>query len=213
MGGSQRRRRRDTLAARSASCHSAQMLSASNATERQRRAAARRRQRARRPYRPPRVRLLLIGESPPRKDLDRYFYLPEVARADYLFAGVVRHLLAAEPERGDKRPQLAALHDLGVFLIDLQPDPCDPRPRERCVGNLVGRAKREAPEHAILIGAATVYDIAHEALVTGGMPVVHERVPFPLGYRRRQAEFDTAFKDALLRARMKSRAPAAQHAV
>jgi hypothetical protein len=159
------------------------------------------------------VRLLLIGESPPRKDLDRYFYFPEVARADYLFAAVVRHLLGAEAERADRRAQLAALRDLGLFLIDLQPDPCDPRPRERCVGNLVGRAKRDKPEYAIVIGATTVYDIAREALLAGGVPVIDERVPFPLAYRGRQAEFDVAFKNELLRAGMKSRATREQRAM
>jgi hypothetical protein len=58
-----------------------------------------------------------------------------------------------------------------------------------------------------------VYDIAREALLTGGVPVIDERVPFPLAYRGRQAEIRRCVQNELLRAGMKSRATREQRAM
>jgi hypothetical protein len=140
------------------------------------------------------VRLLLIAQMPP-DELDRYFYFARVPRADYLFRAVVPHLLGEEPARLDKREQLAALRDQGVFVIDLKPDPCDPRPVEAFVEDLVERATGLAPEHAILI-KVDVYDAAFRALLEAGIRVVDERIPFPS--TGQQKKFCRKFTEALV---------------
>ncbi len=155
--------------------------------------AARRRREAASLYLPERLRLMLIAQTPP-DDLDSYFYFPSVPTADYLFRAVVPHLLGEAPARIDKRNQLAALRKQGVFVIDLKPDPCDPRPAEAFVDDVAERAAALAPKQAILI-KVDVYDLALEALRDAGIPVVDERIPFP--NTGRQREFDARFRLAL----------------
>jgi hypothetical protein len=83
-----------------------------------------RRVRAARRFRPDRVELLLIAESPPAAP-DRYFYFRDVGSHDSLFRYVSRAILGVEPIRADKADRLVELMDRGVFLIDLMPDPID----------------------------------------------------------------------------------------
>ena len=142
----------------------------------------------------------------PPDDLDRYFYFRAVPKADYLFWAVVRHLLGEEPARLDKRPQLRALQGLGVFVIDLKPNPCDPAPLGSFVDDLVRRAHDCEPEHAVLV-KVDVYEAAFERLRDEGVPVIDVRVPFPS--TGQQGVFDTRFRDALAAAGFASRKPVA----
>ncbi|MGH3118622.1 MAG: hypothetical protein ACRDQ2_16215 [Gaiellales bacterium] len=155
-------------------------------------AAARRRCAAER-YRPDRVRLLLVAQTPP-EELDRYFYFPSVPKADYLFQAVVPHLLGEVPARLDKRAQLGRLRDMGVYLNDLKADPCDPREPAGFVDDLVRRAGSVRPERAVLI-KVDVYDAAFHRLCRAGVPVIDKRMPFPSTGRQR--EFSRGFADAL----------------
>lgn len=165
-------------------------------------AAAAKRRRAAKACRPKLIRLLLIAQTPP-EDLDRYFYFPCVPTADYLFQAVVPHFVDEVPARLDKREQLSALRDLGVYVIDLKPEPCDLRPLSDFADDLVRRAKRRNPDDAILI-KVDVYDIAFEPLRDAGVPVVDKRLPFPS--TGRQKEFCRDFEAALKAAGWKSRA-------
>lgn len=156
-------------------------------------AARRRRARAAAKYKPDSVELLLIAEAPPAA-LDRYFYFKDVTRQDSLFRYVARSLLGVEPTRQDKREQLAALRDLGVFLIDVSADPLGTAPLADSIADLVKRAMALAPAKVILI-KATVYDHAFAALRDAGLPVIDERVPFPGSGQ--QKNFEAAFARAL----------------
>lgn len=177
------------------------MVRVANATPADCRSARKRRKEAAEPYIPARVRLLLIAQMPP-DDLARYFYFPNVPRADYLFQAVVPHLLGEEPARLDKRAQLAALRDQGVFVIDLKPDPCSPATIKAFVEDLVSRAVELEPENAILV-KVDVYDAAFEALSRAGVSVIDARLPFPS--TGRQTEFSAGFRDALAAAGIESR--------
>jgi hypothetical protein len=179
------------------------MVLVSEATPDDCRAAAELRNDAADRYRPQRVRLLLIAQMPP-DELDRYFYFATVPTADYLFQAVVPHLLGEQPARLDKREQLAALRDQGVFLIDLKPDPCDDQPIQAFVADLVKRATKLAPEHAILV-KVDVYDAAFQALREAAIPVVDERIPFPSTGQQKQ--FARKFRNALVLAGLPRRAP------
>jgi hypothetical protein len=154
-----------------------------------RRAAAR--------YKPQRVRLLLVAETPPLArppDPPRYFYFENVSKHDYLFRAVVRGVLGAEPDRRGKSALLTRLRRSGVFLIDLKPDPSDPRPLSAFVQSLVRRCRQLRPKRIILI-KTSVYDEAYATLVEAGLPVAGSRVPFP-GWGQR-ARFAREFGRAL----------------
>jgi hypothetical protein len=142
----------------------------------------------------------------PPDHLDRYFYFPAVPKADYLFRAVVPHLLGEEPARFDKRLQLRALQELGLFVIDLKPDPSDPAPLESFVEDLVDRAVDHHPEHAVLV-KVDVYDIAFDRLRQEGVPVLDVRLPFPS--TGQQGVFDARFRLAISQAGFASRKPEA----
>jgi hypothetical protein len=142
----------------------------------------------------------------PPNELDRYFYFPTVPEADYLFQAVVPHLLSEGPVRLDKRGHLGALRDLGVFLIDLKPDPCDPAPLDSFVDDLVERARGLDPQHIVLV-KVDVYDAAFQRLRAVGLPVIDARLPFPS--TGQQTVFATGFRVALAEAGLSSRAPVA----
>ncbi len=177
------------------------MVLSRDATPEECAAAAAKRQRAASAHRPKRIRFLLIAQTPP-EELDRYFYFRRVPTADYLFQAVVPHFLDEVPARLDKRDQLSALRDLGVFVIDLKPDPCDPRPVSDFADHLVRRVNRQNPEHTILI-KVDVYETAFKPLREAGMAVIDKRMPFPS--TGRQKEFCLDFKAALKTAGWKSR--------
>jgi hypothetical protein len=140
----------------------------------------------------------------PPDELDRYFYFDSVPTADYLFRAVVPHILGEDPARLDKREQLAALRDQGLFMIDLKPNPCDPGPIQVFVGDLVARTTELGPEHVILV-KVDVYDAAFQTLRDSGIAVVDERIPFPSTGRQKQ--FAGRFRNALALAGLPSRAP------
>ena len=129
-------------------------------------------------YQPAQIAVLLVAQAPPN-DLGRYFYFEEVTEHDWLFRGVVRAVLEVEPSRAEKRRQLAELKRVGVFLIDLKPDPVeDDSDLAAYVPALVDRCRALKPTRIILI-KTDVYDAAYAALAAAGLPVVNERVPFP----------------------------------
>jgi len=148
-------------------------------------------------YRPDVVELLLVAEAPP-SSLDRYFYFGDVPDQDSLFRYVVRAVLATEPSRPDKPSELRRLADLGVFLIDLKPEPKGPGDAlEAYVPGLVARAAALAPRHVITI-KANVCDLAQQPLRAAGLHVVDQRTPFPgSGQQRRFLEHMGAALDSM----------------
>lgn len=145
------------------------------------------------PYRPDRIRLLLIAEAPPAAP-DRYFYFRDVDTHDSLFRHVARSLLPIEPTRENKPELLAQLRERGVFLIDLKPDPVDGTPLSSYVPQLLRRVQELNPDHIVLI-KATVYDAAYLTLNAAGLSVSSVRIPFP-GSGQQKA-FTQAFATAL----------------
>ncbi|MBB3606610.1 hypothetical protein FHT40_006301 [Mycolicibacterium sp. BK556] len=158
------------------------------AEARQRRAAAAKQ------YQPDKIRLLLVAQAPPEAD-DRYFYFPDVAQHDWLFRAVTKAILPhAEASRTNKAALLAQLRDLGVFLIDLKPDPADGSDLSPYVPALLTRIAELEPERIILI-KADVYDATYPALAAAGLPASKVRIPFPSSGR--QKEFAVTFGLAL----------------
>jgi hypothetical protein len=153
-----------------------------------------RRKAAARKYRPQRIRLLVVAESPPA--VDRYFYFEGDETADSLFLEVCGVLFENEP-RGDKAPYLKELRRRGIFVMDLKPDaPRKAEPLGPYVGPLLLNVDTLAPEKILLV-ASGVYDAAHAAMKKARLPVIDVLVPAPEpGHER---EFRQKFRQALVR--------------
>jgi hypothetical protein len=150
-------------------------------------------ERLRADYRPERVEVLLIGESPPDPGEGelRFFYAPEL-RADNLYRGVVEAVYGLELDGVKATPKtemLGRLRNDGFWLIDAVEEPINKRtPRERSeairegVPDLVRRCKAIAPRRGVVICHGEVYKLTADALRAAGVRVLHdEPLPFPLG--------------------------------
>jgi hypothetical protein len=80
--------------------------------------SSRERERLRRSYRPVRVRVLFVGESPPASG--RFFY-----QADSGLYRAIREAFVAASPALQKRDFLEAFRDLGCYLVDLCEKPVD----------------------------------------------------------------------------------------
>src|SRR5438128_2033017 len=134
--------------------------------------------RARRKYRPRKVRLLLIAESPPSSG--GFFYFPMTIGKDHLFRETMKALdLWPENEpmrRGvDKRSMLRRFQSMGFYLLDTCDFPVDKmRPVERReavlqqIPRLVDNVIEADPLH-ILVVKSTVFNPVVTALDESGL--------------------------------------------
>lgn len=170
-------------------------------TEQKRRAKA-----AREQYKPEQVRCLLIAEALP-DSLDRFFYYPDVRRADYLFLGVMQVLypslkeefLAAKRPSALKEGMLRRFQAEGFFLLDILDGPLgrSPGPLQRAVPELLSRVEMVVDQQTpIVLIKATTFEVAYEPLKAAGYQrVYHRPIPFPSqGWQHR---FHDLFRRAL----------------
>jgi hypothetical protein len=161
-------------------------------------------------YRPDRLRVLLIAESPPDPGAGnrRFFYSPEL-RADNLYRGVAEALYGERPNF-DVRKKTAVLDQLkadGFWLIDAVDTPVDKLGStartaaiQAATASVVDACIRLAPELGVIICHGKVYAAAAAPLRDAGVNVLHdESLPFPLGNWR--AQFVAGFRRALFAAR------------
>ncbi len=162
-------------------------------------------------YRPARVRVLLIAESPPDPGSGdrRFFYSPVLTRNDNLYRGVAEAVYGErrDVDLRDKPAVLKRLKEDGLWLIDATEYPINKttstvRAREiaAAVPRLIERCLELAPEIGVIICHTKVYAAAARALREAGVTVLHtEPIPFPLGNWR--AEFVSRFRRVLESAR------------
>ncbi len=132
---------------------------------------------AREAYRPERVRVLLIAESPPASG--GYFYFEKTTGRDHLFRETMKALgLWPEdksmPKGIDKRPLLRQFQSRDFFLIDTSLVSVDRLPsRERRetivkgVSRLIEDVRNIGPE-SIIIVKASIYALVGDALERAG---------------------------------------------
>jgi hypothetical protein len=152
-----------------------------------------RRRMAAQKYRPNRIRVLLIAESPP-EDLSRYFYFEDAGSTDPLFDAVCEVLF--EGERADKLTGLKELKRRGVYVVELKPD--SPRGESKLapyVPPFLINLETLAPETIVTIGDA--YDAAFRAIEKAKLPVVDVKVPDPAAGDL--ASFRNKLRQALVR--------------
>jgi hypothetical protein len=155
-------------------------------------------------YRPERLRVLLIGESPPDPGLGvrRFFYAPMLTH-DNLFRGVAQAVYGDDVEVDDKVGVLERLRADGFWLIDAVEHPINKEksgPRRRAIAaavpRLVERCRELAPERGVVICHGLVYELASPALRQASVKLLHdEPLPFPLGNWR--ARFVGGMRKAL----------------
>ena len=143
-------------------------------------------------YRPDRLEVLLIGESPPDPAAGerRFFYAPTL-RIDNLYRGVTQALYAIHPEvdLADKPAVLRRLQADGFWLIDAVDRPINhlpPGPRRAAitaaVPQRVSRCHALAPQRGVIICHRVVYQLTAPSLRDAGVRVLHDQpLPFPLG--------------------------------
>ncbi len=147
--------------------------------------------RARRKYRPRKVRFLLIAESPPSSG--GFFYFPTTIGKDHLFRETMKALKfwpENEPMRRgvDKSSMLRRFRSMGFYLLDTCVSPVDKMPpgeRRTAVQNQTPRLVNEVieadPSH-IFVVKSSIFRPVSQALREAGM---HKRVintiavPFP----------------------------------
>jgi hypothetical protein len=158
-------------------------------------------------YRPDRLRVLLVAESPPDPGGgERRFFYSATLRADNLYRGIAKALYGerSDVDITDKPSVLEHLQREGLWLIDAAEEPVNKlgsaaRARAIAAGvpRLVERCVELAPELGFIICHGKVYAGSAEPLHGAGVRVLHpESLPFPLGNWR--AQFVEGFRRALL---------------
>ena len=146
---------------------------------------------ARNKYRPSRINVLLVAESPPSSG--GYFYAEKAIGKDHLFRETMKALKLWPIDRPmrkgcDKRPMLMQFRSLGFFLIDICELPVDKMPpRRRRLSTIQGASTlpnrvKELNPGRILIVKKTVFNPARRALSIAGFEdrILNKRsLPFP----------------------------------
>lgn len=156
---------------------------------------------------PGRIRLLLLGESPPHSGKDsiiHFFYNPDYTRYDYLYKALSSILF---PAIQNKENGLNELKDMGFFLLDATDkaiNKLDDIDRlkvllsevEDRITEISELITREVP---IILIKHNVYDIYNDRLKRDGFNVLNSnRLPFPIG-EKNEKTFDIDFKSYLLK--------------
>ena len=148
-------------------------------------------EKARRKYRPSKIRLLMIAESPPSSG--GFFYFPKTIGKDHLFRETMKTVglwPQSTPMRGgvDTTPMLRGFQSMGFYLIDSSAYPVDKMSNsERMeairdqLPRLVKDMKRANPP-CIVIVKSSIFGPVKSALEEAGFGsrvLNHQPIPFP----------------------------------
>lgn len=172
-------------------------------------------------FRPKRVRLLLIAESPPRSVVDtplRHFYHPRGPAPDTLFRAVATALLDAAPAReGGAEAKEAALSRLaagGYFLLDSAQCPVNHLPardRRAAIHRCAGAVLRFQVAALALAPEARICLVVRGTVPGAALPVLRELglvgrvadpagLPFPGRWPGHREAFQQALREAAVAA-------------
>lgn len=162
---------------------------------------------ARRKYRPSKIRILIIAESPPSSG--GFFYFPKTIGKDHLFRETMKTVglwpQSTPMRRGvDKTPMLRAFQSMGFYLLDSSTDPVDKmsiRTRRKAIQDqlprLVDDVKRTDP-HSIVIVKSTIFGPVKSALEEAGLRSrVLNNQPIPFPSHGNQQEYRTMMRRLL----------------
>jgi hypothetical protein len=137
-------------------------------------------------YRPDKIKVLFIAESPPymKKDTEpRYFYFEHVAGKDFLFKNIMQVLFPDDYEqyRNDKAKLLKIFKENGFFLIDACEYPINQyKKRNEFIKNeypnLVRRIRKIINEKTkIVLIKKNVYQLLFDSLKKDGFNVINQK--------------------------------------
>ena len=172
----------------------------------------------RKKYRPEKIRILLIGESPPDRGGGElsFFYSTVLSSHDNLFKGVAEAIYGEEAEihDHDKVTILKWLKRDGYWLIDLCPSPInklqDKEKQAEIAKNrdiLIEKVKELKPSVGVIICKANIYREVAESIRRAGINVLHNvPIPFPSNngskkpqFKTQRDEFVSSFRDIIKR--------------
>ena len=168
--------------------------------------------RARRKYRPRKVRFLLIAESPPSSD--GFFYFPKTIGKDHLFRETMKALELwprnEHMRKGlDKRSMLRRFQSMGFYLLDTCVSPVDklsPSERRRAVLSQTRRLVVDvidANPDLILIVKSSIFSPVRIALRDAGLRArLLNAGPVPFPSHGNQRIYRSMFRRALSRAHL-----------
>jgi hypothetical protein len=168
--------------------------------------------RARRKYRPRKVRFLLIAESPPSSG--GFFYFGTTIGKDHLFRETMKALeLWPENEpmrRGvDKRLMLRRFQTMGFYLLDTCTSPVDKlRPTERRkrvlsqTPRLVKDVLKANPYHILIVKSSIFNPVSIALREAGLMTRVLNTRPVPFPSHGNQRIYRTALRRAASKAHL-----------
>lgn len=144
---------------------------------------------ARNKFKPSRIRVLLIAESPPC-NLGRHFYFEDVKVQDSLFLEIMgilypeqkQQYLSSGRETELKTELLETFKEDGYWLIDLSeiPGRLYDGPLEDFLPSLLTRLEKNIDKSTpVILIKANVFDICYGPLLANGYKVSPERLPFP----------------------------------
>jgi len=147
--------------------------------------------RLRQRYRPERIKVLFVAESPPESSDEevRFFYNPRQERWDHMYRAVMQAVFPEfEYRPGEKDNWLRRFQERGYYLIDATDRPVNhlsPAERRRELGLAVDGKLSEirglvAPSTPIVLVKKAIFAAFHRPLREAGYNVIHESfLPFP----------------------------------
>jgi hypothetical protein len=146
---------------------------------------------ARRKYRPSKIRLLIIAESPPSSG--GFFYFPKTIGKDHLFRETMKTTglwpQSAPMRKGvEKKPMLQRFQSMGFYLLDSSAHPVDKMPnraRREAIEDQLPRLVEEvrgADPTNIVIVKSSIFGPVRSVLVDAGFGsrvLNSQSIPFP----------------------------------
>ncbi len=153
-------------------------------------------EKARLEYKPDKIDYLLVAETPPKKDSNRFFYFENVFEQDSLFIETMKVLypkvtsqIETKVIRNNKEKFLKKFRDNGFYLIDSLDKPFEKRysssQKVKLIkegqNNLLSKIKELCSKTTkVILIAAPVYRANYEFLKTNGVNIVNtELIDFP----------------------------------
>lgn len=147
-------------------------------------------------YKPEKINYLLIAETPPKSDSERFFYFENVYKQDSLFLETMKLIypeitkhLDIKDIRKSKKKFLEKFKDDGYFLIDSLKDPFDSKLSSRQKIKLLKNGQQELlaeikslqkESFKVILISATVFKANYEFLKLNNVSVVNnEYIDFP----------------------------------
>ncbi|MBO7125580.1 MAG: hypothetical protein J6V74_07050 [Bacteroidales bacterium] len=149
---------------------------------------------ARLKYRPKEIKLLLIGEAPP-KNKDCFFYYENVKKYDFLFLAVLKALGSTkdkeeyiQKKRKEKEKWLTSIQEQGIYLVDISKkhlkQKLSAEQREAFIRETNMLITRNTP---IVLIKKNVYQNVYKCLIENHYTVLNkEYIPFPSNSHQRE---------------------------